>query len=134
MFAIGEFEFLWISQYSPGTQPVVELESRPGVPDIALWDLGEKGEPFQVQTFKGAEDFDTAKELYEEYKTIVKTRVAFSFGHQLDEQVSVLRVRPVPGGIRQIVMGLQQDEPQVVYAVCECVWDLVAHPVVEEEG
>lgn len=131
VFAIGEFEFVNISLLSLGTQRQLELESRAGVDDVAVWDLGLKGMPFEVRTFAVADDLEEARELYKDYRDIVGDKVVIKFGDALEEQVTVLKVLPLEGGIRQIAGGLATNPTRTVQGICECIWHLISHPAPE---
>lgn len=136
-FAIGQFEFINLSQAPIPPKDKIAVHSRAGVEGVELRRTGKRGEPFTVQTVMDAADYSAALALYKEYLTLIDgDPVDLMF---LDEtepnKVQVLDVQPIPGGVTAILFGLNgmSGEATPSYGWCACEWTLIEITEAEEE-
>lgn len=125
MDAIGNFQFLRLSGMPERMQGVWGRSVRSGVNGVSLKFLGISAEPFALQSFDFALNFEAAKALYRSYQfATLQQPLAIMYGGVLEPAhlFQVLRVDPLPGQIRAIVRGQRQNDATIYQGICGCNW------------
>ena len=116
---------------SPSKQLV--MQARAGVPDLEIWNTGMRGEPFSVQTIVEATNVAVARQLIRQYEKEKGKQLAIMFAGSPEEfKVTVLNVRPIPGQVAAVLIGIGGVSGGTNYAICGAQWDLVAR--IEQEA
>lgn len=125
MDAIGPFSFLRLSGMPERMQGVWGRSVRAGVDGVSLKYMGIGAEPFSLQSFDFALNFEAAKGLYRDYQfSTLMQPLAILYGGVLEpfQLFQVLQVNPLPNGIRAIIRGQKQGDATVYQGVCACNW------------
>tara|TARA_R100000808_G_scaffold19496_1_gene42297 strand:+ start:13833 stop:14225 length:393 start_codon:yes stop_codon:yes gene_type:complete len=70
-YFIGPYQFISLSQPPEAPRQTVEVESRAGVDDVAVWRTGIKGMPFTVQSVVDFANNVTSENIYRNYEGLV---------------------------------------------------------------
>ncbi len=124
-YAIGNFNFVSMSQPSlrPAQQP--HIEARPGVNGVAVWKTGTRGVPFVVRTMVDVLTPTGAVQLFALYRNAILTEpMVFEFMIPHDHPVLVLDVQPVPGEVSAVLIGVGGVNG-LSQGICRAEWTLL---------
>jgi hypothetical protein len=134
-FKIDRFAFISLSAPPEYPAAQVEIESRAGQDGSALWHLGVRGMPFQMESIVEAPTVSHAAVLLRLYRQLIAgDPVDMVWGGFEVEGVtySVLAVEPAQRGIQAVLFGKGgvSGPASVSLGVCRCVWTLLPRQAV----
>lgn len=125
MDRIGQFSFVRLDRPPQRASREWEVVARAGVHGVALWDLGQRGTPFQVRSEAVAVNFLQGRSYFANYKTLeVGGAVDCWFGTQEPESLyKVLRVDL--DDVRAVVGAYVANDPTIYRALVMATWTLL---------
>lgn len=126
-YYIGPYPFINISTFPLGETTQMDIEARPGVEGVHLFNLGKRGKPFQVETVVDVTNVLAAGVLMTYYEQMIGGVYPVMFATwAMPKMYCVLDVVPIPEGTRQILLGVGGTGGGVSYGILHAVWTLIA--------
>jgi hypothetical protein len=124
---IGPFPFIRLSKPPERVQSQWEIGARAGTPGVAMWDTGERGEPFTVESQAVATTFAVGRTYLLDYLTLVKAGyVPVWFGTLEPQQLyKVLKVKLVGPGVKSVPRAHVANDTTLYQALVFAEWELM---------
>lgn len=134
-FQIDRFPFFSLS--GPPERPFIqlELEARAGADGQSVWDTGERGQPFQLESIVETVNVIVAASLIADYRSLIggdPVDMIWAGLEVIGVKYVVLDVQPVPRGVHAILFGKggAGGPAAISFGVCRCVWTLLPKKMV----
>lgn len=126
-YMIGQYPFISMSHFPVGQKSATAIEVRPGVDGVYVWNLGQRGQPFTVQTVVDVNDIFSAGVLMSLYEKEIGKVVSVMFaGSAMPKRYAVLDVVPEAGGIQTVLLGVGGVSQGISNGLVVANWTLVA--------
>lgn len=125
VYSIGQYRFINLSGNPEGAKEATQLQTRPGVDDVAVWLTGRRGEPFTMQSVVDTDTFAQTTTLMQAYRDLVGTAQRMLYASQdmgivmvLDvKRVEAIRMASKSGGLSALGGGLLTAEWTLVVKI-----------------
>lgn len=129
-FQIDRFAFISLSAPPEYPAQTVDIEARAGQDGSALWILGRRGMPFQVESIVEAPTVAEAAVLLRRYRELIgdfPVDMKWAGFDVVGVTYAVLDVQPVSRGIHAVLFGKggTAGPAAISLGVCRCVWTLL---------
>lgn len=127
MDKIGPYPFIRLSKPPQRVATQWEISARPGVPGVALWNTGARGEPFTTESEAVALNFAIGRTYILDYKSLeLAGPVPVYFGTLEPQQLyKVLKVELTGPGVKAVVRAHLANDTTWYQALVFAQWTLL---------